>query len=200
MTPKKARYIQIAGEAAIPLLGFFLWDWSLYFILLFYFIDMLIDECYTYVKHFKINSFHGESANRNFGFAIGSTTLLVVIIALAHFAMMFIEKDINFQNECWLFLTYEELGIPQGALLVPLLIFMAHQQYRMDFAFRGKERTMPIVALWKGHIYSRLASLALCLLALVMALVVELPEVVYLIVIVVSATAFQTIKNSRTNS
>ena len=41
MNKQTAFIVQLIGELAIPLLGYFLWDWSLLFILLFYLIENL---------------------------------------------------------------------------------------------------------------------------------------------------------------
>ena len=51
------KYIQLVGDAIIPILGFFFWDWNLYFILLFYFLDMLTKEVLLHLKSNKINQY-----------------------------------------------------------------------------------------------------------------------------------------------
>jgi hypothetical protein len=200
MTPTRARYIQLAGEAAIPLLGFFIWDWSLYFILLFYFFDLVIDEGYTHFKHLRIRRAQGAPSNRAKTFAVGSTTALLIVIIVAHVAMIFIHDGIDFQKEFFAFLTYEELGVPQGAILLPLLLLMAHQQYKMEFAIRGMERTIKSELLWKQQLTKRGFSLILCLACLLISSLVNLPEVFFLLTIVLSSGAFHLAKLIKVNS
>ena len=54
---QRVKYVQLFTEALIPLLGFFMWDWGLYFILLFYFIDITTDEVFSHLKSKKIVAF-----------------------------------------------------------------------------------------------------------------------------------------------
>ena len=51
MKKKTLLFIQIIGELAIPLIGFFFWNWSLYFILLFYMIENL------FATYFQLETF-----------------------------------------------------------------------------------------------------------------------------------------------
>jgi len=44
------KYLLLVSDALIPLLGLFVWNWSLYFILLFYLLDLLAREVLTHVK------------------------------------------------------------------------------------------------------------------------------------------------------
>ena len=54
------KIIQVAADAAIPLMGFFLWDWSLYFILLFYLLDLLASEIIAHLSARKIREYNGQ--------------------------------------------------------------------------------------------------------------------------------------------
>lgn len=42
MTPQRALFLQTALEAALPLIGYFYWNWDTSFILLFYLLDWLL--------------------------------------------------------------------------------------------------------------------------------------------------------------
>ena len=88
----KPKYIQLVSEALIPLLGFFLWEWSLYFILLFYFIDLFIDEVIMHVKSKKIESFHFNKLYKKQWvlFGILSSVLLFTVVALIQIALFYI--------------------------------------------------------------------------------------------------------------
>ena len=56
MTANKVKLIQTLGELLIPLLGYFFWNWSFYFIALFYFLDLLASTC---ILPLKINKIEG---------------------------------------------------------------------------------------------------------------------------------------------
>jgi len=55
MSKKTAIIIQLLGELAIPLLGYFLWNWSLFFILAYYLIDILFTNYFRNETFRKIN-------------------------------------------------------------------------------------------------------------------------------------------------
>jgi len=48
------KLIQLAGDALIPILGFFFWDWGLYFIVIFYLLDYIVSEILTHLKAKRI--------------------------------------------------------------------------------------------------------------------------------------------------
>jgi hypothetical protein len=55
---QQAKITQLIGDMAIPIIGFYLWDWSMLFILFFYILDVAISTVFTFVKTISINSFH----------------------------------------------------------------------------------------------------------------------------------------------
>ena len=59
------KYIQILGDAVIPLLGFFVWNWNIYFILLFYLLDLLVKEVVIHFKSNRIVKFKAEIGLKN---------------------------------------------------------------------------------------------------------------------------------------
>ena len=56
-------YIQLIGDAVIPLAGALFFDWSLYFILIFYCIDLFVAEVILHVKSKKTVEFRGIRKN-----------------------------------------------------------------------------------------------------------------------------------------
>ena len=136
MTPKKLKYIQILFEGLIPLLGYFLWDWSLYFILLFYLMDLIVDEVFANLKSKHIIKAQSLPVKKGILNGVEGFTLLIVIILGIHLTMPSIQSNIVFIDEIILFWTYEELGIQQGLLLVPLVVFGAYQKYKLEFLQR----------------------------------------------------------------
>ncbi len=185
------KLVQTASDAIIPLLGFFLWNWSLYFILLFYFIDLLGNEIIAHLKSKKICSFQHKPRVEWLKMGIFSAVSLVVLIALIHFAMTFIVPSIDFWTEIKSFWNYEEMGIKQGYILVPLVLFVSFQNYKMTFLMQAKFRTTNVHQVWKSHLHSLFILIGFTGLALGISLFVSLPEMVFVLGIVAFSTLYK---------
>ena len=106
------------GDAALPLLGFLFWDWGFYFIVLFFVFDILI-RSFFFMKRVK----NLPSMNINHRFALFGISMTFLELCLLHLLVFLTLTPIGFFKELWAFLSYEELGIAQGVVLIPLLIF-----------------------------------------------------------------------------
>ena len=106
------------GDAALPLLGFLFWDWGFYFIVLFFVFDILIRSFFL-MKRVK----NLPSMNINHRFALFGISMTLLELSLLHLLVFLTLTPIGFFKELWAFLSYEELGIAQGVVLIPLLIF-----------------------------------------------------------------------------
>ena len=106
------------GDAALPLLGFLFWDWGFYFIVLFFVFDILIRSFFL-MKRVK----NLPSMNINHRFALFGISMTLLELCLLHLLVFLTLTPIGFFKEFWAFLSYEELGIAQGVVLIPLLIF-----------------------------------------------------------------------------
>lgn len=183
---KKAKYIQLASEALIPLLGFFLWDWSLYFIILFYFIDMVVDEGIMHAKANKIVR-HNTATEKHkswLGYGLLSMLTLLVAAGVIHVALYFISEGIFFRQEALAFWEYKELGIKQGYLLVPLVLLVGYQQYKMEFLMLAKYRNMTLARLWRRHIQALCVVVGFAGFCTGLSQFIVLPDIVYVLGIV----------------
>ena len=133
MNKRNTLLIQILGELAIPLMGFFLWNWSLYFILLFYIIENL------FATYFQVETFRKFQAliqkksiplNVKQVFIFLGYWLLEVIFI--HVFLFLTNPSIQFGKEIIDFFMYEDMGIPQGFLLIPLLYFASTMKMKQD--------------------------------------------------------------------
>jgi len=106
------------GDAALPLLGFLFWDWGFYFIVLFFVFDILIRSFFL-MKRVK----NLPSMNINHRFALVGISMTFLELSLLHLLVFLTLTPIGFFEELWAFLSYEEMGIAQGVVLIPLLIF-----------------------------------------------------------------------------
>lgn len=188
----KARYIQIVADAAIPVLGLLLWNWGLYFILLFYFIDLSADLVITFLKSKKIKEERGEKAGL---LPIWTTILFFLSIAVIHLSVWFIYSEINFIAEVKAFWTYKELGVEQGYVLVPLVWLITYQQYKMEF-IRMKQYTMiSAETLWRNKFIAYLIIGIAAGLCIALSMVITFEDWVYVSGIVVLSSVYQLIKN-----
>lgn len=176
------------GEAAIPLIGLLLFDWGLYFILLFYFIDLLAAEVFSYIKVNKTIRYQRLkfpfSARQ--GRLLINTSLVLLILVFSHVAVYFIAPNIHFLSELIQFVQYEEAGIPipQGYLLVPLVVLGNFQQYKLTFI---RSNAYKIVS-WKNLILSRRKHLYIallgCFIGILLGIFFFIPEYIYILFIV----------------
>lgn len=133
MNKRNTLLIQILGELAIPLMGFFLWNWSLYFILLFYIIENL------FATYFQVETFRKFQALiqkksipldvKQLFIFLGFWLLEVIFI---HVFLFLTNPSIQFGKEIIDFFMYEDMGIPQGFLLIPLLYFASTMKMKQD--------------------------------------------------------------------
>src|SRR3989338_2668740 len=175
---KRMRYIQLALEASIPVLGFFAWNWSLYFILLFYFLDMFASEFVMHLKARQVVLHQGKNQQKEWLLGTGvSVGLLTFVILAAHAAVFHMHPNIDFAHEMAAFWNYEEMGIPQVYLLAPLVFLMSFQQFRMEFMMPARYRTLTMKALWKPHNRTLMFISLGALVALASSFLPGIPEV-----------------------
>lgn len=182
---RKQKLIQAFGELLIPLVGFFFLDWNLYFILLFLFIDLLVTEVFLNFKAAKIHNYSpGVNPKKKWYFLAGFSALLsFLLIVLSHIAVKYISGEANFQEQFVEFLMYEEMGIPipQGVILLPLVALGNYQQYKMFFLMPARYRTEHISGVIGSRIQALVIGLSGAFLAIILGVLTDLPEVVYLI-------------------
>lgn len=187
----KQAYIQLIGDAIIPLSGALFFDWSLYFILLFYCLDLLASEVIIHLKSKKTVEFRGMTTKRWFLNGLKSAGLLLLVITLMHVGVFFIQEGIDFTRDFREFIMYEELGVQQGYILIPLVAFSAYQLYRMTFLMPARYRTITMEEIWNPHFVSLFLMIGLSGLAIGLAQVVVFPEIAYVLSIVTLSSAYQ---------
>ena len=193
------KYIQLIGDAVIPLLGFFLWNWSLYFILLFYIIDLLLIEVVMHLKTKKtLQERTTEDKSIWYKQGILSTVLFVVNCILIHLAVQELHSTIDFQKEALAFWSYKDMGIEQGYILLPLLIIVAYQKYKMEFLMPGLFRTINLQAIWKEHKKANIIQLAFIGLAFGVFSFISPPEWLVILLIVALSSGYKLLPPTKT--
>ena len=193
------KYIQVLADGIIPLLGFFFWDWNLYFILLFYFIDMFTKEVLLHLKAKKIVAYQEGTESPTvqnekkvwMKWGIISLILLIFSIFLIQISMPFIQDQFNAKNEIIRFWSYKEMGIEQGYIFVPLIIFMGYTQFKMEFLTPAVFTRMNNSQLWQPHLKAMLIRVAFTALTFGLVHFIKIPEVIFVISIVLISSLYQ---------
>ncbi|RYM35972.1 hypothetical protein ERX46_02960 [Brumimicrobium glaciale] len=184
----RLKLVNAISEAVIPILGLVFFEWGIYFILLFYFIDLIATEVFVYIKVNKIIQFQKINFpfSLRYGRLIFNSILMFLVIIISQIAVYFIVPGIDFPKQIVAFLSYEEAGlpIPQGYILLPLVILGNYQQYKAMFVKTGAYQ----IQSWKNLIFSRRKALYIAIaggiLAIGLANLIALPGFVYVLVIV----------------
>lgn len=179
--------IQAIGEAVIPLAGFFFFGWDLYFILLFYCIDLIITEVFVFLKARKIVQFKNKSSKVISPYLVKNGVVVVLLIVLMHLCVYFIQAGIDFQQAFITFIMYEEAGIPvpQGLLLLPLVFLGNFQQYKLFFLVPAKYRIKQLEQIYRLRTYALLIGIVGAILALFLSITLALPQIIFLILLVI---------------
>lgn len=120
---KKAQLIsEILGDCLLPLLGFLWWGWDLYFILLYLVFDYSI----------RIGFMVVNPATRSWQLLLRPLLFFACFLILSHFYMTLTDPTWRFSKDFAAFFWYEELWVPQGFVLIPLLIYTELSRQRMD--------------------------------------------------------------------
>jgi hypothetical protein len=183
------KFIQVVADAAIPLMGFFMWEWNIYFILLFYLLDLFATEIIAHLSARKINEYHAQK-QLDLKQPLISLVLFIVSLFVVHVFVAAAVPGIDFKKEALAFWSYEDMGIAQGYILIPLILFVAIQRYRMEFLMRGKFRTIQLFMFWQHHFRMYFMLIGGVGIALGLALILVLPELVYVLAAIASTTLY----------
>lgn len=193
MKPAQLRIFQALADLAIPLLGYFFWNWSFYFILLFFVLDYLVASVFSFVKVRKIASYR----EIHWSFPVTqlvSTVVLITVSLLAVIpALTLSNPTFNLAKETWAFLTYTELGfpIPQGFILLPILAYGGYAQYKMQFLMNGRFTTVQPAEIWKIHFQTAFIVLAVAGLFLGISFLVVFPPATYTLTLIFGVAAYR---------
>lgn len=108
----------LLGDVALPLIGYVFWKWNFYFILLFFILDQASRVIFLPWR-LKLTSLTSKEKNQ---LIFRHLLQFLIEVLLVHSVIFLQNKEINFLNEIQAFLTYEDMGIQQGFLLIPLIL------------------------------------------------------------------------------
>lgn len=161
---KVSKYIALfGGELLIPVLGYFFWNWNIYFIFLFMFLDLLAYNVLFAFKLKKIVIYQYGRITQKRPFLIGGMLLLLFsTLIFTSYSWLFTHLlQTDFRQEIIDFLSYEDMGFPQGYILLPLIILMAYMNYKMEFLFLRKFMQIDQRQLLKDYLRDNIAAIIL---------------------------------------
>jgi hypothetical protein len=183
--------MQLIADALIPVLGFFWWNWSLYFIVLFYLLDYTSNEAIMHFKAKKIAVYQGVDKRVWLKKGLTSFLLFICAFVLIHLAMRSISPNIQFLKELISFWNYKDMGIEQGYILFPLIAIVSYQRFKMEFILPKRFQKITMLELWKPHLTGHLILIGSIAFVIGLGGFIILPEAVYIIGIVIISSIYQ---------
>lgn len=175
------KYSQNIAEAIIPLLGFYYWGWSWYFILLFLILDAIAKIFILHLKSRKIYATQGGEKSKAVWIKSGAVSFGIdlFILVLLHLMYSFNHESFNVGQEIISFLSYEELGLAQGWIFIPLIILNVWMQYKFTFLKLKLHTKIQISGLWKEYLMHRYIVLGIVIVGCAVHYFTSLNDVVF---------------------
>jgi len=161
----------LIGDIGIPILGFFFWNWSIYFICLFFLLDQLSRE----VSHWYRMRYIKNQAQISKKSYLLNLLIFIAFLLSAHWFNFMLHPTINFVHEMKAFFWYKDSGIAQGFILFPLVIISERMRFKMNIKQFSTEMHLKS---WQNHSVQLLAYFFLFLILSIGLTVVELSKTV----------------------
>lgn len=199
MTPKKALLFQTLVEGLIPVLGYFYWNWDASFILLFYLIDWILFWTLTVLKARKRIQFSGNAAEKQTAVQHGSMAFLCILsTSLAVFYLLpNMHHPFSWTERIQAFLSYSDMGIQQGFVLIPLMVLSGYLVYKQQFLAPQLFRNFPVNYFTRESMRQGVILTLVFGLALLVSFFVQIPDEVLLFGTVVGVIAYRLVTRNR---
>jgi len=188
------RIVQALADAIIPILGYFLWDWGLFFIVLYYLLDLIVSEIFMHLKTREIRMFRSGSMTNYMKYIVLGMSLIASILLLVRIFIMQTHPQTDILEEIIAFCSYKDMGIAQGYLLIPLVIFVGYQRFKTEFLQPKKHETTTMEALWSSRLKSLILLLTSVGLITGTAYFIVFPDLIYLALLLASYSAYQLLR------
>lgn len=196
MTLKQSALFQTVLEAALPLAGYFYWHWDTSFILLFYLLDWILFLAINTVKakkRFAFSQLASEKKQAIRTLLLG-TAFLIITCFVVLLTMQLLQPTFDFSERVIAFLRYNDMGIEQGYVLLPLLLLNGISVYKQQFI-----RPELFKYLTMGQLINESSKQGLLLLAsaglfLGISLIVQLPDEILLFSTIIGTTGYRIVE------
>lgn len=195
MTPRRALLFQTLIEGLIPVLGYFYWNWDASFILLFFLIDWCLFWTLSLLKARKRVQFSENNSEKQLATKHLSIALLCILsTSLAVFYMLpNIHAHFEWTERIWAFLTYSDMGIQQGIILIPLMVLSGYLAYKQQFLLPQLYRKYPVNFFTRESVKQGILLSIIYAIALLVSYFVKFPDEVILFGTVAGVIAYRLI-------
>lgn len=181
--------IQLLADLILPLVGYYMWGWNLYFILFFFVLDLLSNYYFTLLKSRKIVVSQGVLFPK---LKVFLTTLLYLLSGVGSvFLLSKIMSETSFLSELKAFVSYKEMGIPQLILLLPLITIGAYMQYKVQFLIPKMDQKENIGRIWNEQLKASSILMASVLFILMLMPFILFREEIYIWILLVGISVFR---------
>uniref|UniRef100_UPI00404B9C5A hypothetical protein n=1 Tax=Fluviicola sp. TaxID=1917219 RepID=UPI00404B9C5A len=196
MTLRQSALFQTVLEAALPLAGYFYWHWDTSFILLFYLLDWILFLAINSVKAKKRFAFSQLAIEKKQAFRtlLLGTAFLIITCFVVLLTMQLLQPTFNFSERVVAFLRYNDMGIEQGYVLLPLLLLNGISVYKQQFIRPELYKYLTMGQLINESSKQGLLLLACAGLFLGVALFVQLPEEILLFSTIIGTTGYRIVE------
>jgi hypothetical protein len=193
MTQKQAFLLQTLLEALIPLIGYVAWGWDLSFILLFYLLDWLLAFGILIAKGRKRYLFSQNSTERSLLVRRVASGAILMTAACAAFGLsvVLLQPELSWTERILSFLTYKDMGIEQGYVLVPLIVLNGVMVYRQQFVMTGRFRVQDMSAITRPFIQQGLVLLGCAGALLGIASLFSFSEEILIFILIAGTSAYR---------
>ena len=198
MTQKRAVLFQTLIEALLPILGYFYWKWDASFILLFYLIDWILFWVLTTFKARKRIQFSDNVPEKQL--ATRQLTIAFLCILSTSLAVFYILPNIHttfsWTERIWAFLSYSDMGIQQGFILIPLMVLSGYLTYKQQFLLPQLFRKYPVNYFTREPVKQGLVLSLVFGLVLLVSYFVAFPDEVLLFGTVLGVVTYRLVNRS----
>lgn len=193
MNQRQAFLVQTLLEAIIPVLGYFYWNWDLSFILLFYLLDWFLAYGILLAKGNKRISFSNDSAEKRLFLRHAMTAFITLVAASAGIGtgVVLVHPELNWWQRTIDFLTYEELGLQQGIVLVPLIVLNGVLVFRQQFLIPARYRVLSMQQITRPFLQQGWILLASAGLLMGTASLISFPEELLIAILILGTSAYR---------
>lgn len=196
MTLRQSALFQTVLEAALPLAGYFYWHWDTSFILLFYLLDWILFLAINSVKAKKRFAFSQLASERKQAIRtlLLGTAFLIITCFVVLLTMQLLQPTFNFSERVVAFLRYNDMGIEQGYVLLPLLLLNGISVYKQQFIRPELYKYLTMGQLINESSKQGLLLLACAGLFLGISLFVQFPEEILLFSTIIGTTVYRIVE------
>jgi hypothetical protein len=125
---RQEKISSLIGDIGIPIIGFFFWNWSIYFICLFFLLDQISREVSGIIRMQHVR----ERVRLHQRAYLWNGMIFIMCLLAVHFYVYKLHPEINFLHEMSAFFWYKDMGIAQGFILFPIVVFSERLRYKMN--------------------------------------------------------------------